>query len=76
MISILVVIIVFVSLRPPTPQRIFNNHLQTVVEVRAWFDEAEENKAFGSAVAISAEGKFITNAHVISFNTCRRIACI
>jgi len=52
-------------LQPTSAERIFRNHMRTVVEVRAWNDPQE--KAFGSAVAISRNGTFITNAHVISF---------
>ena len=64
-------LVISTAIQPPQPESIFRRHLNTVVEVRAFNNDAEtdRDKAFGSAVAIKREGVFVTNAHVVTFRS-------
>jgi len=58
-------ILYFTVFQQPSAADIFNRHMQTVVEVKAYDDPQEA--AFGSAVFVNSDGLLVTNAHVISY---------
>ncbi len=70
--SILAVIVVLAGaftgcflLAQPSPERVFKKSVQSVVEFKACDRYAGES--FGTAVCISDDGKFVTNAHVLTY---------
>jgi serine protease DegS len=55
----------FVRPKPLTAEQIYLNNLQSIVELKAFNDETII--AYGSAVCISKDGTFITNAHNLTY---------
>ena len=48
-----------------TAEEVFNNSLQSIVEIKA--DTADIGESFGTAVFVKNDGTLITNAHVITY---------
>ena len=49
----------------PLPEEIFDNSLQSVVELKA--DTADVGESFGTAVFVKDDGTLVTNAHVVTY---------
>jgi len=72
-VLILTGIVVYIFASPPTPRRVFENAIRSVVELRAFNLDASNDyevidETFGTAVLIERNGYFITNAHVVTYS--------
>ena len=57
--------IAYFLLRPISPREIFNNSLESIVELRA--STSLLGESYGTAEFIDAEGTLVTNAHVVTY---------
>lgn len=64
-IMVATVIIAQILLKPLTPQRIYSDNLNSVVEIKATSESVGES--YGTAVFINKDGTLITNAHVVTY---------
>lgn len=67
MIAVLLVAIIIgvVYIIPPTAKELFDNSIQSIVELKAVSENVGES--YGTAVCIKTEGYLVTNAHVITY---------
>ena len=64
-IAIATIIIVQICLKPLTPQKIYSDNLNSVVEIKATSESVGES--YGTAVFINKDGTLITNTHVVTY---------
>ena len=67
LLFLVVVAVLFcgVLLMPPSATVVFKKSAQSIVELKAYSQEVGES--FGTAVCINDDGKFVTNAHVVTY---------
>lgn len=65
--AVITCIILLIFFEPLTPQKIYSNNLNSVVELKASSEGVGES--FGSAVFVNEYGMLVTNAHVVTYST-------